>query len=775
MIREAMRVHAEVAGTVQGVGFRPFVYRLAREMGLSGWVANSGGGVAVEIEGAPSELDAFLARLSRDAPPPARVDRVTSRAVGGAVGAPAGFAIRASRDEGAPSAGLLPDLATCPACLAEVFDPRDRRYHYPFTNCTRCGPRYTIVEALPYDRERTTMRAFTMCPRCRAEYEDPADRRFHAEPIACPECGPRLEWWSPSGRRLSSEHDALYAAAAAVRAGAIIAVKGLGGFHLVVDARDDAAVRRLRARKRRPSKPFAVMLPSIESLGGAFAVSSEERALLASPAAPIVLVRREPRPAPRRDAPIAESVAPGSPDIGLLLPYTPLHHLLLREVGFPVVATSGNLSDEPICTSESEAIARLSGLADGFLVHDRRIVRPVDDSVARVVFGAPAIIRLARGLAPASAPIGRAVVTTLATGGHQKSAVALAVGDRVHVTQQIGELGSERAIRAFRGSVEGLERLLATRPSRVAYDLHPDYASTRHAASLAIPATAVQHHHAHVAACLAEHRLEGPVLGVAWDGSGAGPDGTVWGGEFLVATRARFRRAAHLAPFRLPGGDRAAREPRRAALGVLFAMFGDDLDSWRGLPTWDAFRAPEREALLSMLRRGVGAPVTTSAGRLFDAAASIAGLAQRSTFEGEGGLALEAAAARDGRALGADPARSDGVLAAPASAGGPLIAEWRPAVGGLIADLRGGLPASAAAARFHAALAEIIVAVARAAGERRVVLTGGCFQNRVLLEQAALRLLAEGFVVLWPRRFPPGDGALALGQAVAAAASDAEG
>ncbi|HOF86956.1 MAG TPA: carbamoyltransferase HypF [Armatimonadota bacterium] len=744
----SLRLRAVIHGAVQGVGFRPFVYRLADELSLAGWVSNTAQGVVLEVEGAREALAAFRARLEAEAPPHAVVQHLEASWLDAA--GYVGFEIRHSDAAGAKTALVLPDLATCAACRRELFDPADRRYRYPFINCTHCGPRYSIIRALPYDRPNTTMRGFPMCPACRAEYDDPRDRRFHAQPNACPACGPRVEWWDASGAVLAARDDAARAAAAAIRDGLIVAVKGVGGFHLLADARDDDAVRRLRARKGREAKPFALMAPSLDAARELCEVSADEARLLCASAAPMVLLRS------RLDgvspSSISPAIAPGNPYLGVMLPYTPLHHLLLAELGFAVVATSGNRSDEPICTDEREALIRLHGIADAFLVHDRPIARHVDDSIARVILGREQVLRRARGYAPLPAPLPGATRPLLAVGAHLKGAVAIAVDGQAMISQHLGDLETEEAHRAFREAAAGLGRLYDARPEAVICDRHPDYRSTRYADSLGLPVLRVQHHYAHVRACMAEHGLDGPVLGVAWDGAGYGDDGTIWGGEFLLADGEGYTRAAHLRPFRLPGGDAAAREPRRSALGVLYALFGDALFTM-DLPLRAAFSTGEWQGMATMLARGVNAPLTTSAGRLFDAAAALAGLRQYARFEGQAAMELEFCLTEDAAAY-------------PFALAGPVV-DWAPTIRALLADA--GAPAGVVSARFHHALAAMIVAVARAVGVARVALTGGCFQNRYLTERSVDALRAAGFRPYWHQRVPPNDGGIALGQLAAAA------
>ena len=724
-------------GRVQGVGFRPVVFRLARELELRGWVRNDAAGAEVALAGLDEAIAKFRAELPGRLPAAADIQSVEEWAAPGDF--PAGFEIRMSADAGGVRvAGILPDLATCPDCLREILDPNDRRFGYPFANCTHCGPRFSIVEALPYDRANTTMRGFAMCPACAAEYGDPGNRRFHAQPNACPVCGPALSWMSADGRVRAGRAEALPAAAAALRAGRIVAAKGIGGFHLMVDARDAAAVRRLRERKRRDEKPFAVLFPSPAAIAALCAVSEVEQKWLESPAAPIMLLKK------LRDARgLADEVAPGLPWIGALLPYTPLHHLLMRALGFPVVATSGNLTDEPICTDNDEALARLGGIADFFLMHDRPIARPMDDSVLAVCAGEPLMMRRGRGLSPYSLPLPGAPDGLVAAGAQMKSAVAVTAGGNAVMSPHIGDLDHEGAARLWTRTVNDLLGLHGLKPGAAAADLHPEYASAQGAAKLGVPVAGVQHHHAHIAACMAENGLEGPVLGIAWDGTGLGPDGAIWGGEFLVCTRAEFRRAAWLRPFPLVGGDAAAREPRRAALGVLREMGS-------GHPP-PGFSPAELAVLDAMLRQGLNVARTSSAGRLFDAAAALLGVCRTMSHEGQAAMRLEALAGE----APADPY--------PFGWAGNAL-DWAPMIAEL---LRFREPPEAAAARFHETLAEMMVAAAKRERVRDVCLSGGCFQNRRLLSGALRRLRAEGFRVWRHREIPPNDAGICLGQAAA--------
>lgn len=749
------RLRIVVRGAVQGVGFRPFVHRQATALGLSGWVHNSSEGVAVEAEGGADDLSMLVEVIRTSPPRNATVSAIEVRRVEPL--GEAAFTIRPSEAAGTRAAQPLPDLATCPDCLAELFDPTDRRYRYPFINCTQCGPRFSIIEDMPYDRVRTSMRHFLMCRVCQAEYDDTANRRFHAEPNACPACGPRIALWNPQGRTLARDHDALLAAAAELREGAIVALKGIGGFHLLADARDEATVQRLRARKRRPDKPFAVMFSSLAEVSENCQVGPVEAALLTGPARPIVLLRRT-------GELIAEAVAPGNPWLGVLLPYAPVHHLLMRELGFAVVATSGNITGEPIVTGEIEALKRLAAIADLFLVHDRPIIRPLDDSVARAVCGREQVLRLARGYAPASIAAAGMPSGILGLGGHLKTTVALTIPGKAVLSQHIGDLDTALAREAHGRAVADTMELHRVSPRLAACDLHPDYASGRAAEALNLPLVAVQHHVAHIAACMAEHGLSAPALGVAWDGTGYGPDGTIWGGEFLRISEAGWHRVAHLRPFRLTGGDAAAREPRRAALGLLYEAFGDQAFAMADLAPVGAFSPAERAILHAMLVRGTNAPLTSSAGRLFDAFAALCGLRQQVSYEGQAAAELERAAGE--RA----PGRRYEFSVRPAKYGdAPLIVDWQPALESALADLRAEVDAGAISEALHNGLAFAIAEVAKRFGERRVVLSGGCFQNARLTEVTVAALRAGGFDPVWPRHVPPNDGGIALGQAVWAA------
>jgi len=755
MNRERLRI--VVRGVVQGVGFRPFVFRLATDLELEGWVQNSAAGVFVEVEGSRVSLDSFLARLTKEKPPRAVIRNFESAFLDPVPYR--GFEIRASEEKGAKTVLILPDMASCDDCAREIFDPANRRFRYPFTNCTNCGPRFSIIEALPYDRANTSMTKFPMCAACAAEYADPSDRRFHAEPIACSNCGPQLQLWDEKGRTLASQDEALRRAADSIRAGKIVALKGLGGFQLIVDATNERAILRLRERKHREEKPFAVMVPSLAAARELCQISDVEERLLLSAEAPIVLLaKRSVLTIPHL------ALAPRNPNLGVMLPYTPLHHLLMRELAQPIVATSGNRSGEPICIDEDEALERLRGFADFFLVHDRPIVRPMDDSIARIMAGREMVLRRARGYAPL--PIvqspeveGERSETVLALGAHLKNTVALSVGANTFLSQHLGDLETAPAYAAFLRSAADLPRLYDAAPTLIACDLHPEYLSSKYAAELPTPKIRVQHHWAHIAACMAENEIGPPTLGVAWDGTGHGPDGTIWGGEFLLANaNGSFARVAHLRSFRLPGGNQAIKEPRRSALGVLSEIFGESL--WEQTDLIASFSASELRPLRRMLAKNIQTPLTSSAGRVFDAVAALIGLRMRTSFEGQAAMELEFAIDRSFRE--AYPFRLTETE--------PIVIDWEPTIRALLSDIKSGTLPGAIAAKFHHMLTEAIVAVAAKIGEPRIALSGGCFQNRYLLEHTIDRLRAEKFRPYWPQRIPPNDGGIALGQVIAARA-----
>jgi hydrogenase maturation protein HypF len=765
--------HIHISGIVQGVGFRPFVYALALRMGLNGWVRNTSAGVEIEVDGSQQQLDAFIAALRAEAPPLSHIDSLEAQ-----FSPPNGFTafeIVHSRAVEAAFQPISPDVCICPDCLRELFDPSNRRYRYPFINCTNCGPRFTIIQDIPYDRPNTTMAPFPMCPDCAREYRDPLDRRFHAQPVACPACGPQV-WLERSGdaEPLSQGDAAIRQARLWLHEGKIVAVKGLGGFHLACDATNAKAVETLRQRKLRVGKPFALMLPDLAAVARHCRVSPSEAALLESRQRPVVILERLP------GSPVAGAAAPGQHTLGVMLPYTPLHYLLFADpnqspVIFdlpPLVMTSGNLSEEPIATGNAEARQRLSTLADGFLMHDRNIHTRCDDSVVRSQADTGRIypLRRARGYAPDPLRLPLELPPLLATGAELKNTFCLTRQHYAFLSHHIGDLENYETLQSFEQGITHFERLFRIRPERIAYDLHPDYLATRYALERAcredLPAVGVQHHHAHIAAGMADNGLDGssPVIGVALDGTGYGPDGAIWGGEFLVADYAGYQRAAHLAYVRLPGGDRAVREPWRIALAWL-AQAGiawtDDLPPVKYAHQSASGGPDPLPVLQHQLSSGLNTPLTSSMGRLFDAIAAIAGVRHVVSYEAQAAIELEALA--EPAETGYYPLQLTGELLDPA-----------PMLHALVADLHAGVALPVLSARFHNGIAEAVRLVCRQLRRQhnlqQVALSGGVWQNMFLLNQATSRLEQDGFTVLVHRQVPANDGGLALGQALIAAA-----
>jgi hydrogenase maturation protein HypF len=735
-----------VTGTVQGVGFRPTVLRVARALELVGFVRNDANGVSIELEGTPEAVDRFLPALQSALPALAHIDDVESKEC-----PPQGdqhFEIADSESEGTVHTSIPVDTAPCADCLREFSDPQNRRYRYPFINCTACGPRYTIVRDLPYDRVRTTMDAFALCDACRQEYEDPADRRFHAEPNACPVCGPQVSLWMNGDERLNGDA-AVVEAARLLSSGTIVAVKGLGGFLLACDATREESVAQLRERKHRPHKPFAVMVRDLATAERLGVLDARSRDVLLSPARPVVLVTL------RTGSPLAASVAPGLAEIGLFLPVTPLQQLLLNEGPPAQVMTSGNKSDEPIARENDEALDTLAGIADAFLLHDRRIHTRADDSVVRIMSGQSTMVRRARGFVPDSIRLPFEAPPVLAVGAQLKSTICVTRGSEAFLSQHLGDLAHLGTRQFFEETVQKLGQLLQVEAEIVAHDLHPDYVSTRWAIESKRDLEPVQHHHAHVASCLAENGHTGPVIGVVFDGTGCGPDGELWGGEILQADLRQFRRLGHLSPITLPGGEAAIREPWRLAAAALIDA-GESLDLLARIPT------ASLDGVRQMIAKGVVSPVATGAGRWFDAIAALCGVRDAITYEAQAAVELEALAAdtRDSYPLTVEDID-------------PMLLDLRPTVRQIALDLRHGVPAPLIAGRFHETLARAITEACRIARRRTglttVALSGGCFQNRRLTERAHALLDSAGFRVLRHRRVPPNDGGLSLGQAAVAA------
>jgi hydrogenase maturation protein HypF len=756
-------VAIQVQGRVQGVGFRPFVYTLAQEMELNGWVNNSAQGATVVITADEKAIVDFTDRLTKTLPPPGLIEQLVVERL--PLESFTNFAIRPSSD-GPKTASILPDLSTCSACLKELFDPGDRRYLYPFINCTHCGPRYTIIEALPYDRCRTTMARFQQCADCQREYEQPGDRRFHAQPNACHRCGPQLAFWNRQGQVIAEANEALNLAVDNLKVGNIIAIKGLGGFHLCCDATDFEVVKKLRLRKHRPDKPLAVMYGNLSQIMEHYQPNDLEVKLLKIPAAPIVLLNKQPQ------LTLSKNIAPGNPRIGVMLAYTPLHHLLLKKLNKPMVATSGNLAGEPICIDNIDVLTRLQNIADGFLVHDRLIVCPVDDSVVQIVAGKPLFLRRARGYAPQPITLPRPTQETLlAVGGHYKNTVAIAKYNQAYISQHLGDLDSASTYQTFEKTIAHLSRLYDFSPQEIVADLHPDYLSHQYAENQALPVTFVQHHYAHILAVMGEHGvINEPVLGIAWDGTGYGMDGTIWGGEFLQITQDTWQRIGHLQAFYLLGNQQAIKYPYRIALALLWSTFDDDFSA-DSLGNWLDFNKGFKDKINSNLNKSLNnknlyqlwqqqkAPQTSSMGRLFDGIAALIGLINEVTFEGQAAMALEAQVmpnlTEEYYPLTLNKKENEKKLAV----------DWRSLIKAIITEDKN--KTNLIATKFHNSLVNLIVTIAQQQGIEKVALGGGCFQNCYLLASTITALKKAGFSPLWPRELPPNDGAICMGQLLA--------
>ena len=752
-----------VRGIVQGVGFRPFVYQLATKYDLKGWVCNTSEDVKIEIQGDVKDLKRFLSELQNNAPPLARIENISV-----SYSPPANytrFEIRHSIAEEGKYQPLSPDIATCQACLGEVFDPEDRRYRYPFTNCTNCGPRFTIIEDIPYDRPKTTMRCFTMCPQCQAEYDNPLDRRFHAQPNACPRCGPRLELLDAQGVHIETQ-DVITTASQLLREGKIVAVKGLGGFLLACDATDERTVELMRQRKRRPFKPLAIMVADIEEARKYCHVSEAEGKLLTSPQSPIVLLCCKPQHR------ISRAVAPNLKYLGVMLPYTPMHHLLLKESKLPLVMTSGNISEEPICKDNDEAVKRLSGIADYFVVHNRDIYARYDDSVAFVERGISQLVRRARGYAPYPIHLGFTARPALACGAEEKNTFCLTKDNYAFISQHIGDMENLETLEHFENTIALYKRLFRIEPEVVAYDLHPEYLSTKYALELGsqsshLKLVPVQHHHAHIVSCMTENKVDFQVIGVALDGTGYGKDGHIWGGEFLVADYKGFHRMGHLEYLPLPGGALAIRKPYRTAVGYLLSLLGEGwLDSSR-LAFLREVDPIEIELIGQQIEAGLNSPLTSSMGRLFDAISALLGVRGEIDYEGQAAIELEMVAYEDNeraydRNYPFSIARHDGVN----------IIQLKELLSAVVEDLCQGIPVATISGKFHNTVAQMICQmcqlIAESTGIDQVALSGGVFQNRLLLRKVIPLLQGAGFSVFTHKQVPCNDGGISLGQAVIA-------
>lgn len=730
------------------------MYRLAEEMDLKGFVLNSTNGVAIEAEGQKDILSRFVLRLEQEKPASAFIQSLEYSFLD-----PAGydyFKIKESSEDQDVSAFILPDIGVCKDCLRELYDPDDRRYLYPFINCTHCGPRFSIIEKLPYDRPNTSMKIFAMCDACKDEYENPLNRRFHTQPIACPGCGPRIELWDTSGKILQAGHEALLQAADLIRNGFIVGLKGIGGFQLLVNAEDGEAISRLRARKHREEKPFALMFPDLGMIKKICRVSKLEERLLNSPEAPIVLLKLDGH---SEIAVALPEIAPQNPNLGIMLPYSPLHHLLLSSLSIPVVATSGNISDEPICIDEFEALGKLGQIADYFLVHNRPIVRHVDDSIVRVILGREMVLRRARGYAPLPILLDNASTsadaseTFLAVGGHLKNTVAIGKGKNIFVSQHIGDLTTVEANKAFEKVITDFRDMYQIISPTVIADMHPDYLSSKYAENHFPRVNRAQHHVAHVAACIAENQLKDGIVGVSWDGTGLGEDGTLWGGEFFCYHNGLYDHIAQFRKFPLPGGDLAIQEPRRSAMGLLFEIFGESIfrDNKFILKN---FLPEELNTLHQMLNKKINSPPTSSAGRLFDAVASLLDIRQKINYESQAAMMLE---------FSANSAEEDSYPFAVLGKK-PLVIDWQSMIEQILLEIRNEVPKNTIAMKFHQTLAHMILEVCSRSRFKKVVLTGGCFQNAILLEQTVKLLRKHNRVPYWHQRIPPNDGGISLGQ-----------
>jgi hydrogenase maturation protein HypF len=751
-----MRIN--VRGVVQGVGFRPFIYQLAASHHLNGWVCNTSGDVSIEVEGASQEINSFLVELREKAPPLARINDISF-----SQGTPVNydtFEIRESIAEEGKYQLVSPDIATCPDCLREILDPADRRFRYPFTNCTNCGPRFTIIKDIPYDRPKTTMKVFRMCPECQAEYDNPLDRRFHAQPNACPVCGPQLELVDNHGNNIACE-DIIVEASRLLKNGKIIAVKGLGGFLLACDATSRKAVETLRQRKKRPAKPLAVMVTSLEEAGNHCVISDEEAGLLTAPGSPIVLLQWKP------DSSITAAVATGLKYLGAMLPYTPLHHLLLRETGRPLVMTSGNLSEEPIAKDTDEALRRLSGIADYFLMHNRDIYARYDDSVTIVENGGTQFVRRARGYAPYPVHLSYHVREILGCGAEEKNTFCLTRDNFAFVSQHIGDMENIETLESYTDAISLYRSLFRITPGVIAYDMHPEYLSTKYAREIldkdaGLTGVPVQHHHAHIASCMADNGITEPVIGVSFDGTGYGPDGHIWGGEFLMADYESFDRMAHLEYLPLPGGPLAIKKPYRTAIGYLLSL-GIEPDN--RLPLMKYIKEPELEIIRDQLSKNINTPLTSSMGRLFDAVSALIGLRGVIEYEAQAAIDLEMLASKALNETAHYPfsiAKQDDTK----------VIKIHDLLAAIQNDLHNRTPVARIAARFHNTIAQIILEICQKisprTGNKRVTLSGGVFQNRLLLRKALSSLEGSGFEVYTHRQVPCNDGGISLGQVVIA-------
>jgi hydrogenase maturation protein HypF len=740
-------VRISIRGAVQGVGFRPFIYKLAKTLNIKGYVLNTPQGVIIEAQAEESLLKEFIERIQKEKPPISLIQKfiIENISISEKFN---NFEIKKSDLSGSPNAIVLPDIATCKDCYNEIFDSKNRRYLYPFTNCTNCGPRFSIIESLPYDRGRTTMKNFVMCDECKKEYENPEDRRFHAQPNACPKCGPQIELWNPNGEIITKYNDAILQTVQEIRNGKIIAIKGLGGFHLVVDAMNDDAIKRLRNNKNREEKPFALMYPDVNSVKYDCEVSEQEENLLFSAQSPIVLLKR------KKNCKISVEAAPLNPNLGIMLPYTPLHHILMFYLKSPIIATSGNYSEEPICIDESEALTRLKGIADLFLVHNRPIYRYVDDSIARIVLNDKFILRRARGYAPMPVIINNEnKEQLLSVGGHLKNTIAVSKGNEVFLSQHIGDLETVESNKSFTNTIDKFREIYRIEPEKVICDLHPDYISTKYAREKYKNVIPVQHHLSHILSVIAENEINGSLLGISWDGTGYGTDGTIWGGEFFIINNDGYKRAAHLKSFHLPGGESSLKDIHKISFGLLYEIFGKDINKYLA----EDLKQDNDEILLKMLIKNINSPVCSSAGRLFDAVASILDIRQKVNFEGQAAMELEFL--------------TDGIISELSynfeiykDENEIYVIDWTKMIIQLLDDKLNRIKSNLISVKFHNTLVNMIVEIAKLFNEKIIALSGGCFQNKYLLENSVKKLQELGFKVYWNKEVPANDGGISLGQ-----------
>ncbi len=743
------KVKIIIRGVVQGVGFRPFIYRLANELGIKGWIINSSQGVFIEAEHDRTTLEKFIQKINKDRPKNSFIQSFEHIWLD--MEGFTDFEIRESQEAGNKTALVLPDISTCNDCLKEIFDTENRRYLYPFTNCTNCGPRFSIIADLPYDRRNTTMGEFEMCDNCRAEYTDPSDRRFHAEPTACPKCGPQVTLLDEKQALVSEKNDAINDTVRLIKEGRIIALKGIGGYQLICDAGNDVSVMMLRTRKKRSEKPFALMFLDIDMVKTECEVNENEKRILNSVEAPIVLLKKR----KNINSAISNECAKNNPYLGIMLPYSPLHHILMKYLGSAIVATSGNISEEPICISEEEAYSKLSGIADYFLVHNRKILRHVDDSIVRYAGGNEMMLRRARGYAPLPLVMkGIEEKIVLAAGPHLKNTIALNKGSNVFISQHIGDLENVESINAFKRVINDLEGFYELKPDRVICDLHPDYTSTKYSEALEIQVHKIQHHYAHVLSCMAENEIEADVLGVSWDGTGYGTDGTIWGGEFIIPKGGEFIRKGYFKTFRLPGGEQAIHDVWKIGFSLLYDVYGGEVFELTNIPLTKMAGA---KLIKQMLDKELNSPITSSAGRLFDGVSAIIGLRNTVNFEAQAAMELEFATddvkTNDYFSFSIDELNDS-----------TLIFNWQDIVKGIVDDINNKISAGIISAKFHNSLVEAIVQISKKVGFEKIALTGGCFLNKYLLERAINRLSEEGFKVYTQQRVPAGDGGISLGQ-----------